>query len=148
MKHVTVVLLCCLLTFGVEAQSPLAGALGARIRDKIREKMTRIFKEKCEIDQALCRPDQTVQPRKALNGGCDDYLDAVIPKPSPPVDINAECEPDTKGICFLCLDEEKTVKSAHKFEIEYECTDDCRRRPFGPTPDTCPDFKNAKCTKA
>ena len=97
MKHVTVVLLCCLLTFGVEAQSPLAGALGARIRDKIREKMTRIFKEKCGIDQALCRPDQTVQPRKALNGGCDDYLDAVIPKPSLPVDINAECEP----VCYL-----------------------------------------------
>ena len=92
MKHVAF-LLCCLLTFGVEAQSPLAGALGARIRNKIREKIAETFKERCEIDEALCGPDQTVQPRKALDGSCDDYLDAEIPEPKAPLDINAECEP-------------------------------------------------------
>ena len=92
MKHVAI-LFCCLLTFGVEAQSPLAGALGARIRNKIREKIAQTFKERCEIDEALCGPDQTVQPRKALDGSCDDYLDAVIPEPKAPLDINAECEP-------------------------------------------------------
>ena len=92
MKHVAI-LFCCLLTFGVEAQSPLAGALGTRIRNKIREKIAQTFKERCEIDEALCGPDQTVQPRKALDGSCDDYLDAEIPEPKAPLDINAECEP-------------------------------------------------------
>ena len=92
MKHVAIQF-CCLLTFGVEAQSPLAGALGARIRNKIREKIAQTFKERCEIDEALCGPDQTVQPRKALDGSCDDYLDAEIPDPKAPLDINAECEP-------------------------------------------------------
>ena len=92
MKHL-VILLCCLLTFEVEAQSPLAGALGVRIRDKIREKLMAKFKERCEVDESVCGDGETLQPRKALEDGCDGYVGSEIPAPTPPDNIDSECEP-------------------------------------------------------
>merc|ERR1719328_623038 len=147
MKYLVILLF--LVTIGVEAQSPLAGALGVKIKKKIREKIREKIKERCDMDENVCPDGQTLEPRKAIDDDCDGYLNSEIPAPSPPFNTDAECEPKTVKICLLCLNNKKIVQSAHPYEIEIGCTNECRSGgPFRPIRTSCPDLKNAVCTKA